>query len=271
MAQPHGTRLDAADLAAAAEWRGLARELDMADIARRTLRAAIKTAFSDDAAADACSNLDEHHFADIRASLPMVAQCQQIDVVFSINGNAEFLFKMLTDFKIVPPDHDGGADDSTIGVIDGGGQADADAQYVTRCLADFSQKRFELLFDPVEKHRRAAQNIEGFRNLYQDAWLQVGDGDTDMLLTDIGGQNHSKVSVEIEGARRASAARKRFLGLTDQSRIDQACEFLVYSRARETGKLGQCTARTGAARTDQRQQRRTCLDRVEVALPFAQG
>lgn len=225
--------LDAADLAAAAEWCGFARELDMADIACGTLRATIKAAFRNDAAADARPDLDENHLADVCPSLPMVAQRQKVHVVLGVDWNAESFFKMLPDFEIVPSDHHGRTDDPAVGVVYRGRQAYADAQHVAGCFANPRQKRLELLFDPVQNHSRAAQNIERFRDFREDARLQVGDGDADMLLANVDGEDDSKVAVEVEGACRASATRKRFLGLADQPRIDQACEFLVYGRPRD--------------------------------------
>ena len=77
-----GQRLEAADVAAAADDRGVVDDLDVADVAGAPLRAAVEVAVRDDPRPDAGPDLDHDHVVvagrDARAPLP---EREQVHVV----------------------------------------------------------------------------------------------------------------------------------------------------------------------------------------------
>ena len=80
-AAPLAIGLQTTDVAATTDGVDVVGDLDVAEVAGGTLRAATQRTVADDAAADAGCDLDEHQVVDVAVAGEMLAQRHDVDVV----------------------------------------------------------------------------------------------------------------------------------------------------------------------------------------------
>src|SRR5688572_19219254 len=106
-----GDRLQAADVPAAADHVLVVADDDVADVARRAVRAAVDLAPGDDAAADAGADLDVEEVRDVAPVGPVLAEGHDVDVVVDEDRQrAEAVGEPARDGEPVPAGHDRRAD-----------------------------------------------------------------------------------------------------------------------------------------------------------------
>ena len=104
---PAGQRLEAADVAAATDDRRVVHDLDVPDVARRSLRPPVDPAVRDDPGADAGADLDDDDVVVADGDPgPPLAEGQDVDVVVDPDRRAVAVGEALAHRVAVPAGHD---------------------------------------------------------------------------------------------------------------------------------------------------------------------
>ena len=108
-----GQRLEAPAVAALARHVGTARDVDVADVARRALGAALQVPARDDAGADAGRDLHEHQVVDVGPGELPLAERHDVDVVVDQHRHVEAVAEPAGHVEAVPAGHDRRVDRAT--------------------------------------------------------------------------------------------------------------------------------------------------------------
>ena len=258
-AQPRGHRaaaghgLEAAPVAAAADLE-VARHVDVADVARRALGAAVDPALGDDPAADAGADLDEEQVVVGAPGLVVLAQRHDVDVVVDERRRAEVVSEPTADAIAVPAGHDRRRHRRARGELDRAGDADAGAADVVVRAAELGEHRVERLLEPAQDGVRAVGDRDLLRGLGQHLAAEVRHRHARVRRAEVGGQDHARVAVEREHLRRAAAGGNASAGRDHQSLRKQCIHPLGDGGSRQAGQRDEFGTRAGLAVADQAQQ-----------------
>ena len=169
-----GQRLEAAEIAAAADDRRVIDDLDVADVAGTALGAAVEVAVRDDAGPDAGADLDDHHVvvAGRHAGAPL-AERQQVDVVVHPDRRAVPRGEPFPDRVAVPAGHDRRRDRAARSELDRTGNPDADAPQPTGEVLRGGQKQREQRVHAVQAALRPGLDPGRFIVMAQDPTVEA--------------------------------------------------------------------------------------------------
>ena len=211
-----GHRLQAAAVAAAADLL-VAGHVDVADVARRALGAAVDPAVGDDPAADAGPDLDEQQMVVGAPGLPVLAQRHDVHVVVDERRCAEAIRQSVADPVAVPPGHDRRSDGGAGRELDGPGDADPDATHVGVRAADAAEQLVERPLQPGEHSLGTLGDRDLLRALDEHLAAEVGHRQARVRGAEVGGQHDAGVAVEREHLRRPAARGDAAAGGDDEA------------------------------------------------------
>ena len=258
-AQPRGHRaaaghgLQAAAVAAAADLE-VAGHVDVADVARRALGAAVDPALGDDPAADAGADLDEEQVVVGAPGLVVLAQRHDVHVVVDERRRAEVVSEPTTDAIAVPAGHDRRRDRGARGELDRAGDADARAAHVVVRAAELGEHRVERLLEPGQDRVGAVGDRDLLRRLGQHLAAEVGHRHARVRRAQVRGEHHARVAVEGEHLRRAAARGDAPAGRDDQALRKQCIHALGDGGSRQAGQRDEFGTGAGLTVADQAQE-----------------
>ncbi len=179
----------------------------MPDGARGALRAAPELAVGDDARADARRDLDEEHVGDRGPRGAVLAQRHDVHVVVDEHGGVEPLLQDPGDVDVVPRGHDRRVDGPPGGVLDGAGEADADADQVVDAAPRGRDELLAGVRDPRQDDVGTVRDREGRVGLGEHVGREVRDGEAGVGRAEVHGEHDARLRAEGEGHGRAPAGR----------------------------------------------------------------
>ena len=201
-------RLDAADVAADAPHVGSAAHPDVADVARRTVRAVMQLAGTgDQAAPDPGADLDEQQRRLVRGQRPGLAERAQVHVVLQQRRAAERAAQARGDRVGVPARHDRRPDRDAVPAVDRTRHAD---HHRPRggVAGHLRPQRAQVRLDGGEHRVRPLGDVDVDVPVGPDGLAQVDDGEVRAVCTEVGDQHVAAARGEREPVRRAAAARR---------------------------------------------------------------
>ena len=161
-------RLQATDVPAPADDVVVVGDVDVADVARRTVGTAMDVATGDDPAADAGADLHEHQERLVAPVRPVLAEGHDVHVVVDERRYAEALGEPSADGVEVPAGHDRRRDRASGGELDRPGQADADAAERGSAASGSLEEAVEGSLEPGQHDLRPGGDRDVLGELGQD-------------------------------------------------------------------------------------------------------
>ena len=244
-----GERLQAAAHPAAAGHLPVGLDVDVPDVARRSLRAAVDATVDDDAGADPAADLDEDEVVDAATAAGReLAERHHVDVVVDPDGDVA-LREVLPHGVAVPAGHDRRRDGLARVELDRAGDADPDPPQRAGG-AGLCDALVEERVDVREHLLRPGGDVGRLLAVDDDPAGEIGERDVGARRTEVGHEQVARVGPEAEQSRGAAAGRDAHAVLREQAEVDQDVDPLGQDRAAEPGGDGQLRARALAVRAD---------------------
>src|SRR5215208_3600472 len=243
-------RLEAPDVAAAADDRHVVEHLDVADVACAPLSAAVELAADDDPGADPRSDLHEHDVVVAAGDAgTKLAERHQVDVVVDPHGDAVG-GEARAHVVPIPARHDRWGDRAAGLELDRPRNADSDSPQRAREVAALAYEAGEQLVHAPERLRRARGDVGRLGAVGEDRPREVGDADVDARRAEIGDEEVPGVGPELDGARRPASRRRAESALNDEAVVDELRDALSDHRAAEAGRCDELRPGRRAAGAD---------------------
>ena len=256
LARPGRSRLhrpapQATDVAAAADHVRVVADLDVADITRASLCAAVEAAVGDDPGPDAGPDLDDDHVGvaggDARAPLP---ESNDIDVVVDPDRGPIASRETLPDRVAIPAGHDGRRDRPSGPELDRSRHADADAPQATRYGMRRPEEEVKQRLDAFQACLRAGLDERRLVVVREDPPVEGREGDIDACGTQVGDEDVAGVAPEREVARRPAARARTRVAFADEPPIDHLGDAPGDDRPTEAGPLDELGTRARPPEAD---------------------
>ena len=246
-----GQRLETADVPAATDDGGIVDDLDVPDVAGRSLRAAVEAAVGDDAGADPGPDLDDDHVvvAD-RDPGPPLPEGEDVHVVVDPDRRVVARREPFPDRVAVPAGHDRRRDRPSRRELDWPGHADPDAPQAARQRTGGRAQLVEQLVDALEAGIGAGRDLCRLVVMAQDPAVEARDGDVDARRAEVGDEHVAGVRGEGQLAGRPAAGAWPGLALGDEPAVDQLADALGDDRPRQAGPDDELGARPRPAEPD---------------------
>ena len=232
-----------------------AGEADMPDVSGGPVRAAVDGAVHDDTATDARPDLDEEQMVHLGPLHPVLTQRHDVHVVVYENRDVVAVGEPLGNRVCIPTGHDRRITRAPGRVLNGAGDADADAAHVVIVAAGLSQQDVEALVRPIQDLLGTASDLDLAGLLREDLAAEVGQCKPRVGGPEIGSQDHAGVVIEGEHHRWAPAGRLALTRLAEEAMREELLQPLRHGRAREPGSCHELGASSAVGVANQLQHR----------------
>ena len=234
---------EAAAHAAAADHLAVAgRHVDVTDVARRALGAAMDSSVDDDARADPGADLDEDEVLDAAAAARReLAERHHVHVVVEPHGHAA-PGEPRAHVVPVPPRHDRRRDRQRRLELDGARNADPDPPEASRQGRRLRLALVEELLDACEHRVRSGRDVGALGAVDEDLAREIGERDVHARRAEVGDEQVARVGAETEQPRRPASSRRAEAVLGEEAVVEERVDALRDDRPAEAGRLDEAGA-----------------------------